>query len=68
MSDLGVTIQIGFRYAMQHGEKGEFKEVLFPGIHESTLRGDTVSSLMRSVNGMKSALMGCLSYYLLFGE
>ena len=29
MSDLGVTIQIGFRYA-QHWEDGEFKEVFLP--------------------------------------
>ena len=28
-SDLGVTIQIGFRY-MQHGGDGEFKEVFLP--------------------------------------
>ena len=28
-SDLGVTIQIGFRYA-QHWEDGEFKEVFLP--------------------------------------
>ena len=28
-SNLGVTIQIGFRYA-QHGGDGEFKEVFLP--------------------------------------
>ena len=29
MSDLGVMIQIGFRY-VQHGGDGEFKEVFLP--------------------------------------
>ena len=61
-SNLGVMIQIRFRYTMQHEERGEFQEVLFPGMHESTLRGDAVSSLMRPFNGTKSAVMGCLPH------
>ena len=40
-SDLGVTIQIGFRY-VQHGGDGEFKEVFLPNVQESALHGDMV--------------------------
>ena len=67
-SDLGVTVKIGFCYMMQHEGKGKFKEVLFPDVHESTLRGDAVSSLTRPFNGMKLAVMGSLPHYLLLGE
>ena len=45
MSDLGVTIMIGFGYAMQCEGKEEFKEVSFPDMYDSTLCGDTVPSL-----------------------
>ena len=44
MSDLGVMIQIGFRYA-QYGGDGEFKEVFLPNVQESTLRDDAVLKL-----------------------
>ena len=67
-SNLGVTVKIGFCYAMQRKGKGKFKEVLFPDVHESTLRGDAVSSLMQPFNGAKSAVTGSLPHYLLLGE
>ena len=57
-SDLGVTIQIGFRYT-QHGGDGEFKEVFLPNMQESALRGDAVLKLTRSFSGTKSAGTGC---------
>ena len=63
-SDLGVTIQIGFRYT-QHGGNGEFKELFFPDVQESALRGDTVMIVMRSFIGTKSAVMGCFPHYFL---
>ena len=44
-SDLGVTIQIGFGYAMQH-EGEESNEVSFPDVHENMLRSDAVPSLL----------------------
>ena len=45
MSNLGVTIMKGFWYTMQRGGKEKSKEESFPDRHESTLRGDAVSSL-----------------------
>ena len=45
-SDLGVTIQIGFRY-MQHGGDGEFKEVFLPKCAgERTACDDALLKLM----------------------
>ena len=67
MSDLGVTIQIGFRYA-QHGGDGEFKEVFLPNVQESTLRGDVVPKLTQSFSGTKSAGTGCFPHYFLHKE
>ena len=64
MSDLGVTIQIGFRYA-QHGGNGEFKEVFLSDMQESVLHGDAVSKLTRSFSGTKSAGTGCFPHYFL---
>ena len=61
-SDLGVTIQIGFRYA-QHGEDAEFKEVFLPNMQESALCGDAVLNLMRSFSGTESAGTGCFPHY-----
>ena len=63
-SDLGVTIQIGFRYA-QHGGDGEFKEVFLPNVQESALRGDAVLKLTRSFSGTKLAGTGCFPHYFL---
>ena len=67
-SNLGVTIKIGFCDMMQRERKGKFKEVLFPDMHESTLCGDTVSIMTRSLSGMKSAVTRCLPHYFLLGE
>ena len=66
-SDLGVTIQIGFRYA-QHGGDGEFKEVFLLNVQEGTLRGDAVLKLTRSFSGMKLAGTGCFSHNFLRKE
>ena len=63
-SDLGVTIQIGFRY-VQHGGDGEFKEVFLPNVQESALRGDAVLKWARSFSGMKLAGTGCFPHYFL---
>ena len=63
-SDLGVTIQIGFRYA-QHGGDGKFKEVFLPNVQESTLCGDAVLKLTRSFSGTKSTGTGCFPHYFL---
>ena len=63
-SDLGVTIQIGFRYA-QHGGDGEFKEVFLSNMQESAPHGDVVLKWTRSFSGMKSAGTGCFPHYFL---
>ena len=63
-SDLGVMIQIGFRYA-QHGGDGESKEVFLPNVQESALHGDMVLKLTQSFSGIKSAGMGCFPHYFL---
>ena len=68
MSDLGVTIIIGFWYVMQHEGKEESEEALSPDMHESTLHGDAVPSLMRPYNGTKLAVLGYLPHYLLLWE
>ena len=64
-SNLGVMIKIRFQYVMQREGKEESKEASFPDVHESTLHGDVVSSLMQPYNGMKLVVMGCLPHYLL---
>ena len=64
MSDLGVTIQIGFRYA-QHGGDGEFKEVFLLNVQESVLCGNAVLKWMQSFSGTKSAGTGCFPHYFL---
>ena len=68
MSDLGVTIKIVFCDVMQCEGKGKFKELLFHDAHESTLHGDMVSIMTRSLSGTKLAVMGCLPHYFLLGE
>ena len=45
MSNLGVTILIGFWYAMPH--EGEVKEVLILDMHKNTLHSNAVPSLLR---------------------
>ena len=67
-SDLGVTIMIGFGYAMQREGKEEFKEVSFPDMYYSTLRGDSVPSLTWLYIGTESVVTGCLLHYLLLWE
>ena len=66
-SDLGVMIQIGFRY-VQHGGDGEFKEVFLPNVQESTLRSDAVLKWTQSFSGTKSAGTGCFPHYFLHKE
>ena len=68
MSDLGVTIMIGFGYTMQREGKEESKEASFPDVHESTLHGDVVPSLTRLYIGTKLVVTGCLPHYLLLWE
>ena len=67
-SNLGVMIIIGFWYAMQHGGREESEEVSSPDVHESTLCGDTVQSLTRPYNGMKSVVTGGSPHHLLLWE
>ena len=61
MSNLGVTIQIGFRYTKQHEWKGEFNKEFFPEVQKSALHGDAVSVRTQSLSESKSAVTGCLS-------
>ena len=53
---------------MQREGREESEEASSPDMHESTLCGDMVQSLMQPYNGMKSVVTGCSPRYLLLWE